>query len=138
MATGTLGSSARDYHTRQTVYLSKLLTPDVFGTGVAPLKLGTIPANSAIKGGGVVIRTVFSAGDSSFRLGNQSGGVGNANLVAVASGGAALGFTAFTLASGGSNFMPTADMDVYIQGGSAAGIANTAGTGVAFLEFIIP
>src|SRR6266496_3350740 len=112
MATGTLGGSARDYHTRQTHYLSKVITPDVFGTGVTPLKLGTIPGGSAIKGGGMVVRTVFSAGDSSFRLGTAPQGVANANLVAVASGGAAVGFTNFTLASGGSNFFLATETDI--------------------------
>jgi len=138
MATGTLGSTARDLHTQQRIFISKQIRPDNWGTGVAPLKLGTVPAGAAIVGGGSVVRTAFTAGDSSVRVGNQSGGVGNANIAAVQTGAGAIGFTYFPLTPPGSNFSPTADMDVYAQGGSAAGIVNTAGTGVVFVEFIIP
>jgi hypothetical protein len=133
MATGTLGTAARDYHTRQTHYIGQQIRPDNFGTGVPALKLGTVPGGSAIVRAGVVIRTAFN-NDQSVTLGTGSASSQQLNLVAVTSANA-VGFIGFTMLSGGSNFYPAADTDVYIKGLSAGTTAATAGTGVAFVEY---
>jgi hypothetical protein len=134
MATGTLGTSARDYHTRQTHYVSRAFSvADVPGTS-GSLKIGTIPANSVIVRAGHIMRAVFNAGtDNNFGAGTTVLGT---QLAALASGGAALGLTSYTLAAG-SALYPVVDTDVYLRYG-LVGTAATAGTGVAFVEYVVP
>jgi hypothetical protein len=134
MATGTLGTSARDYHTRQSHYVARAFNVgDVPGTS-GSLKLGTVPAGSALVRAGIVNRVAFNAGtDNNFGMGTTVLGT---QIAALASGGAALGLTSFSLAVGSAQY-PSVDTDIYLRYG-LVGTAATAGTGVAFCEYIVP
>jgi hypothetical protein len=135
MATGTLGSAARDYHTRQTCYLAKQIYPQNFAVTTAQsLKLGTVPAGSVIKAAGVGVSTAFnSATLNHIGIGTTLNGT---QLAAVQTGGAVLGLTTFTLTTGSAQ-VAAADVDVYATNGFTGTLA-TAGTGVVWVEYIVP
>ncbi len=137
MATGTLGTSPRDYHTRQTHYISAVVTGTNFQTGLTPIKLGTIPAGSVITGASMVNRFGFNGTtDNNVRIGtNVSAAVIAADIAAIQSGGAAVGLTNFTLASS-SSLAVIVDTDVYASIVQAA--AGTTGQGVVFVSYVVP
>jgi hypothetical protein len=60
MATGTAGTSARQFHTQQVHYLRTLFNYN--DADVASRKIGTIPAGSNILRSNTVISTAFNAG----------------------------------------------------------------------------
>ena len=61
MATGTAGTSARDYHQAMVHYLCKAIDYTMDGTDVT---LGYIPGGSMVIRGGVVVTTAFNAGST--------------------------------------------------------------------------
>lgn len=58
MATGTLGTTARRYHTDQVHYCS---VPVVYSTA-GVYTVGKLPAGAAVIGGGFVVTTAFAGG----------------------------------------------------------------------------
>lgn len=71
MATGTLATVARRYHTQQVHYLRKRIT---FATATVETDLGVIPAGSIVIGGGVQVITADSGItlDVGFKGGNTT------------------------------------------------------------------
>jgi hypothetical protein len=133
MATGTLGSAARDYHTRQTPYLSQALS----GTGnfgvAATVKVGTIPANGYIVRIAQANTAVFNGTTPVISVGTAASG---AQLVASATGGmTALGVTSLTLIGTAAGPF-TADQDIYVTNGTTGTI--TTGAGYVSVEYIVP
>jgi hypothetical protein len=133
MATGTLGSSARDYHTRQTHYLSLAIA----GTGnfgvAATVKIGTIPATGFIVRIQQANTQVFNGTTPVISIGTAASG---AQLVASATGGmTALGTTTLTLVSTAAGPF-TADQDIYVTNGTTGTI--TTGAGYVSVEYILP
>jgi hypothetical protein len=133
MTTGTLGSSARDYHTRQTHYLSQALA----GTGnfgvAATVKIGTIPAGGFITRITQATSAVFNGTTPVISVGTAASG---AQLVASAAGGmATLGVTSLTLIGTAAGPF-TADQDIYVTNGTTGTI--TTGAGSVAVEYIVP
>ena len=135
MATGTLGSSARDYHTRQMGYLcSGTLTAGTGGNwlAAATTKIGTIPAGSSIRDYTQCTSVVGNAGtNNQVSFGNAASG---AQLLATANlGMAALGSTtaAQALAAG---ILLAADTDVWVTN-QMTGTTATTGTFEFFVNF---
>lgn len=60
MATGTVGTVARQYHTSQVHYIRKNIAYTDGATAV--VTVGVIPAGSVVIRGGVVVTTAFNAG----------------------------------------------------------------------------
>jgi len=71
MATGTPGTTARQFHTQQTHYLRKRLT---FATATVVVDVGEIPAGASVIGGGIHVITADSGItlDVGFRAGNST------------------------------------------------------------------
>src|SRR5215475_9441884 len=87
MATGTLGSTARDYPSREQK-LPALIggvggSGNLFVAGGGTFKLGTIPAGSAVLRASTVIGTVFNGTTPTIGLGVAASGV---TLAALAGG----------------------------------------------------
>jgi len=128
MATGTLGSSARDYHTRQTHYLAKTVTvADVGANGT--VVIGTVPAGAVLKAITYGTATAFNGTTPTLKIGTTSGG---AELVAAATFGAALGLTTSTLIATAAGPV-AADTTIYATG--VMGGSQTTGSAVIFVEY---
>jgi hypothetical protein len=133
MATGTLGGSGRDYHTRQTHYLAAQIRVDNLAATQA-VTLGTIPANAAVVRLGIVISTAFNAGtNNNVSFGDVSS---STRYAAAATGAATLGLTTYTVQATAAAALATADTVVQVVG-AFSGTAATAGTGIAFCEYLI-
>lgn len=135
MATGTLGSQARDYNIRCTHYLhSGLLTPTNWASGVS-IKIGTLPL------GATILRIIEATGvvRNAGTLNQMNVGVssGDASLVAVAAGGTAtLGLTTLTLVAGAAPVNLTADTAIWVTNADT-GTAATTGSTEFVVEFIV-
>jgi len=138
MATGTLGSTARDYPSREQK-LTALIggvggSGNLFVAGGGTFKLGTIPAGSAVLRASTVIGTVFNGTTPTIGLGVAASGV---TLAALAGGPiTTLGPNAITLAASAVPGPVAADTDIYVTWGSGAG--NNAGTGIVVVEYAAP
>ncbi len=133
MATGTLGGSGRDYHTRQTHYVAAQIRVDNLSPTLA-VTLGTIPSGAAVVRMGIVISTAFNAGtNNNVSFGDISSGT---RYAAAATGAATLGLTSYTLQATLAAALASADTVVQVVG-AFSGTAATAGTGIAFVEYVI-
>src|SRR6266446_651300 len=129
MPTGTLRSSARDYHTRQRSFLSQQLTNANF-PAAATIKMGTIPAGSVIVAASFATSIVFNnATLNQLSLGNAASG---AQIAASTVGLAALGSTPVTVVAAAAGPL-AADTDIYVTNTSTGGGQST-GAAVAFVE----
>jgi len=134
MATGTLGSSARDYPARSYQLVAGIGTGGqaFVAGGSVGFKLGTIPAGSGILRASTVIGTVFNGTTPTVGLGTTSAGV---DLAALAGGPiTTLGSNAVTLAAAAAQYR-SADTDIYVTWGSGAG--NNAGQGLVVVEYAV-
>src|SRR5262245_27772334 len=117
MATGTLGTQARDYNVRCTHYLTSGNLVDASGATLnfaqgQSIKIGTIPAGASIVRATMLTSQVSNAGTNLVALGNTSGG---AQLVASAANGlATLGPTAMTVVASSATVLLAADTDVWV------------------------
>ena len=131
MATGTLGTSARDYPSRESRFCVNLTFTN-FGGGAAR-KIGTIPINSVLLRCYTVTGTAFnSSTTNNIQVGTASGG---AQVVAAAAIGAA-GINTQTIIAAAAGPL-AADTDIWIQGTFAAA-APTAGNADFVLEWANP
>lgn len=131
MATGTVGTSARKYHT----YQVHTLTADISyadGTGKV-YTLGVVPAGAFVVRGGVMVTTAFNAGTT--------------NLLDVGTSGDDDGF-ATDLALGTVGVIAADEMATTNDANCASdttitatlamtGTAATTGAGVAWVEYIV-
>jgi len=134
MATGTLGSSARDYPARESriVYALSGLAGSVFGAGTS-IKIGTVPAGSSLLRCYTQTGTAFNASTTNnISVGTASAG---AQLVAAAAIGAA-GINSQTIVAAAAGPLAS-DTDVWITGTFAAA-APTAGAANFVLEWANP
>jgi|SRR5215475_1125699 len=134
MATGTLGSQARDYPARSFQLVSTIGTGGqaFVAGGSVGFKLGTIPAGAGILRASTVIGTVFNGTTPTVGLGTTSAGV---NLSALAGGPiTTLGANSITLTAAAVQYA-TADTDIYVTWGSGAG--NNAGQGLVCVEYAV-
>ena len=132
MATGTLGTTARDYPAVNTciVYTLNYATP--FGAGVS-IKVGTVPANCALLRCYTVTGTAFnSSTTNNISVGNATGG---AQIVAANAIGAA-GINSQTIIAAQAGPL-AADTSIYVTGTFAAA-APTAGQALFVLEWANP
>jgi hypothetical protein len=128
MATGTLGSSARDYHTRQTHYLAKAVTVADVGVN-GTVVVGIVPAGAVVKAISYAASVVFNGTTPTLKMGTTPTG---AELVAAATFAAALGLTVSTLVATAAGPM-AADTTIYATG--VMGGSQTTGNAVIFVEY---
>lgn len=130
MATGTAGTSARQFHTQQVHYLRSLFNYN--DSDVASRKIGTIPAGSNILRTNYVISTAFNAGTTNtISVGFTSSGT---DLVNAQAAGSATANTV-TQAPSGKALVGTTDQDIYAYV-SMTGTAATAGVGEVIVEYV--
>jgi hypothetical protein len=131
MATGTAGTSARDFHTAQVHYLTKEFT---YADDGSTLTLGVVPAGGYVVRGGVVVKVAFDAGST--------------NVLDIGTSSDTDGF-ATDLALGTIGVIATDEMattnDAYCSSDTTiqcvvdlTGTAATAGTAMAWVEYIVP
>ena len=127
MATGTLGTQAKDYPARES-QICQQLTFANFGAVGAGMKIGTVPAGSIVVRAYTGISTAFDGTSPSIKIGTTAGG---AQLVAA--GSLAAGMNVLTVLGVG----PFAtDQAIYIS--NAVTGAPAVGAGFVGIEFINP
>jgi hypothetical protein len=131
MATGTLGSTARDYPSRNSALVYNVTFTN-FGAGQS-IKVGTVPATAALLRCTTVTGTAFnSSTTNNISVGTASGG---AQIVAAAAIGA-VGINTQTIIAAQAGPL-AADTDIWITGTFAAA-APTTGNADFVLEFANP
>ena len=132
MATGTLGTTARDYPSRGERIAVNLGFAGAFGAGTS-IKVGTIPAGSVLARCTTVVGTAFnSSTTNNISVGNAAAGA--QIVVAAAIGAVGINTQAIVAAVAG----PLAvDTPIWITGTFAAA-APTAGAAVFVLEWFNP
>ena len=130
MATGTLGTSARQYHTSQIHYIRKDIS---FSNGNgAVITLGVIPANSVVIRGGVVVSTAFNAGTANtLIIGTSADDDGFATALALGTIGV---IVADEMATTNDAYV-TADT-TFTCTLTVSGTAATAGVGHVWIEYL--
>ena len=132
MATGTLGTTARDYPSRGERIAVNLSFSGNFGNGVSQ-KIGTIPAGSVLVRCTTVVGTAFnSSTTNNISVGTAASG---AQLVAAAAIGA-IGVNTQALVAAAVGPLAV-DTPIWITGTFAAA-PPTAGAGVFVLEWFNP
>ena len=135
MATGTLGTQAKDYPAREQKISVNLTTANIalLAAG-SSFKAGTLPAGSGILRGYLVnSATAFNAGTTnSISIGTASGG---AQVVASTAMGAASATTVLTIVAGLGQL--AADTPIWVNG-IFTGAAPTAGQSLLVLEYSVP
>src|SRR5262245_28716607 len=129
MATGTLGSSAKDYPAREQRLVANLTFANFGGVG-AGFKLGTLPAGAFITRAYTGISTAFDGTSPTIRIGTASGGA-----QVVATGALTAGSNPLTVIAGGAGPF-AADQDIYVQNNVTG--SPTVGAGVVAVEFVSP
>lgn len=131
MATGTAGTSARNYHTAQVHYLTKAL---VFGDNGVAKELGYIPAGAHVIRGGVSVTTAFNAGTTNtLNIGTSADDDGFATLLALGT----IGVIAADEMATTNDAYVTADTQITATV-VLTGAAATAGAALAWIEYIVP
>ena len=126
MATGTLGTTARDYPARESQIAAQLTFAN-FGNNATGFKIGTIPAGSIVVRAYSGISTAFDGTTPTIKIGTSAGG---AQLVAA--GVLTAGMNVLTVI-GVAPF--ATDQAIYI---SSAQTGGTVGAGFVAVEFINP
>lgn len=133
MATGTAGTTARNYHTRQVHYLSASVGTNT-STAVT-VTLGVIPANSVIIEAWAFVSTAFNAGSTNtITVGTSASGGAYASMATVGSTGRKVGTVLVSAA--GATIRPTSDTTVtatYTPTGTGA----TAGAADVVVEYAV-
>jgi len=132
MATGTLGSTARDYPTRESAIVFTLNYNQPFGAGVS-VKVGTVPAGAALLRCYTVTGTAFnSSTTNNISVGSAASG---AQIVAAAAIGA-VGINTQTIIAAQAGPL-AADTPIWLTGTFAAAVP-TAGQALFVLEWANP
>ena len=124
MATGTLGTSARDYPSRVERFVFPLTVTNL--GGAASVKIGTVPAGSGLMRCTTIVGTAFTAG-ATVQLGTAPSG---AQIVAAAAPGA-VGINSQTIIAAQAGPL-AADTAIWLTN---AGTAAAAGNGLLVLEW---
>jgi len=140
MPTGTLGTAARDYHTRQTTYLMSPVLSEASGgnftTATVTLKIGTIPAGASIVRVAMFTNIASNAGTSG--LASVGTAASGSNIVAVT--GFSMGtvgvVNATIVAASSVPVLLAADTDIYVTNVST-GTAATAGNHQIGVEYLL-
>jgi hypothetical protein len=127
-----VGSTAREYHTRQTHYIRHDLAHDDVASGT-PVKIGTVPANALVLGTTVSVQTVFNAASTNVLI------VGTAtdDDALVAAGGVdetAVAVTRVAPATLGGLLSASADTPIYVEY-TQSGTAATTGAATVIVEY---
>lgn len=131
MATGTAGTTAREYHTAQVHYLTKEFTK---ADATSVLTLGIIPAGSYVVRGGVFVKEAFNAGTNNrLDIGTVADDDGFATDLALGTVGVIVADEMAT----SNDFYVTVDTTINCTV-DVTGTAATTGTGMAWVEFIVP
>ena len=134
MATGTAGTSARQYHTAQVHYLRKQITYADYGTTV---NVGVIPAGSVVIGGGVMVTTAFNSSGTDLLNVGFVGGTTDADGYATLLTLAAVGFIALDELATTTNIVQSVDTTVTCAPAQSVADA-TAGVAEVIITYIPP
>lgn len=130
MATGTQGTTARQYHTAQVHYLRKAIAYTDGAT--ATVTVGVIPAGSVVLRGGVAVTTAFNAGTSNvLDIGTSDDGDGFATDIALGTIGV---IVADEMATSNDMYV-TADTTITATL-ALSGTAASAGAGFVWVEYM--
>jgi hypothetical protein len=130
MPTGTLGSTARDYPSRNTSLAAVINLTNLAPTST--LKVGTIPAGSCILRILTCVGVAFNYGtNNNISVGNAPSG---AQIVAAAAVGGVGANTQTVIAAAA---FATTDTDIWITG-AFTGTVGTTGSGFVVVEFASP
>jgi len=131
MATGTAGTTAREYHTKQVHYITKAFTK---ADATSVLTIGIVPAGSYVLRGGVVVTEAFNAGTNNrLDIGTSGDDDGFATDLALGTVGVIVADEMATTndAYCSTDTTITCTVDV-------TGTAATTGTALAWVEYIVP
>ncbi len=133
MATGTLGTTARDYHQIQRSALIRDLT---VANGTSAVVIGVIPAGSVILGAFAVVDTAYDVStNNALAIGNTSSAAAYAAALTLTSVG--VKFDTILSTSAAVHIHPTSDITV-IATRTMTGSAALAGTETVVVEFYGP
>lgn len=131
MATNTAGSTARNAHVQQVHYLRKTIA---FGSAAATSTLGTLPVGAIVIDAGVIVSTAFNSGTSdTLDMGTSGDTNGFATLLDLTTAGRIVADEMATSNDLGPYAAATVIQAVYTPAGTAA----TAGSGEAYVTFIV-
>jgi hypothetical protein len=134
MATGTAGTTARQYHTAQIHYLRKNITFADYGTTVT---IGKIPAGSSVIGGGVHVTTAFNSSGTDLLdvgfIGSTTDADGYATLLQLN----AVGYIVLDELATTTNIQQTVDATVTCAPAQSVADAS-AGAATVIISFIPP
>jgi hypothetical protein len=132
MPTNTAGDVGQDYTTNQVMYLGKTVTYSNNGSAVT---LGVIPPGAVVLRGGVVVTTAFNAGTSNvLDIGTSSDDDGFATDLALGTIGV---INTDEMATSNDTYSASAAQTITATV-ALSGTAATAGSGIAWVEYIIP
>jgi hypothetical protein len=134
MATGTAGTSARQYHTAQVHYMRKQITFADFGTTVT---VGVMPANACVIGGGVHVTTAFNSSGTEVLDVGFIGSTTDADGYATDLTLTAVGFIALDELGSTANIMQTVDTTVTCAPAQSVADA-TAGVAEVIVLYVVP
>lgn len=127
MATGTLGTTAREYHTDQVHYVT---CPIVYTT--LSYTVGKLPAGALVVDAGVMVTTAFAGGTpQTLDIGTSSDGDGFATALVITSKGLK---AADELATSDDLYMSAA---TEVTATLSAGATVSAGAGYVFISYIM-
>lgn len=130
MATGTAGSTARQYHTQQVHYLRKSFT---FADDGLTLTLGKVPAGAIVINAGVVVSTAFNAGSTNvLDIGTEADPDGFATDLALGT----IGRVPADELATSNDIGPYAADTTLVAVVDLTGTAATAGAGEIYVEYI--
>lgn len=126
MATGTPGTTARQYHTSQVHYLRKAIT---FGD-TAAVNVGIIPAGAVVIDAGVVVSTSFNGTTPTLNIGPVGDPDGYASAISLG-----------TVGKVGADELATSD-DLYVTADTTitatpALTSATTGVGVVYVTYLV-
>jgi hypothetical protein len=132
MATGTAGTSAREYHTKQVHYLRTAISYADGATNV--YTLGYIPTGATVIRGGAIVTTAFNAGSGNvLDIGTAADDDGFATDLALGTIGV---IVADEMATTDDMYAASADTKI-IATLALTGTAATAGAGFAWVEYLV-
>ncbi len=132
MPTNTVGSKGQEYPQNMMHYLSKTIT---FADNGKVVVLGTVPPGAAVVRGGVVVTTAFNAGTSNvLDIGTLLDDDGFATDLALGTIGV---INSDEMATSNDTYSAAADVTVTCTP-SLSGTAATAGSGVVWVEYVVP
>lgn len=133
MATGTAGTTARQFHSQQTHFLRK--TVNYNDTGISSgVSMGVIPAGSVIIDVVIVVTTAFNAATTNNLLVGTTA-AGNDIVATADSAAGSTGLKRLASATIGTTAYRSSDQTIYVAY-TQTGTAATAGKAYVIVEYV--